>query len=762
MRKSVLTRISLMAILQALPLLSQAQDVTQLHTGDNELVKGNYYQLPTQTADTQQGVNENQVYYLPDFFEKEGNGYKFLGESGMYALGIYKKGFGYDGKNCYLQIWPRDKEAQGNDDQYAHLNKNFGAIWVSGAGAGLPNYQNYANDPWNGWDTFAMTQVEKKLYQMTLTLGKELGPNGAVKFWFYNFSQQRYRNDQNRAEYGIPDETQSSGYEKWTKASHEFEFRGNQWKGDDFVPLLKMGNCDFMEVSKHTAEHDAQGGAAAEPQYGNGNMGGIYVGEYSDLPTLPSSTDKHTYRYKFTIDLRNVNDIKQDHKGETDFAYPITIENQGDAYTFNSNTQDITLDTEDNNSKHAISLRDAMRFQGGVEYAQHFEQQFNKMTITGYLNQSQDIAFLSKIAKNVKVLDLAGVTHIEDNRLPDNFAQNCTRLEEVILPASLQTLGANAFAGCTGLKIIRVKGNNAAKGAPASAFQGVNANQCELMFEDGADGNQYRNGNDGHANINNNGWMNILTKDIYENANRDDAYNYHVCHQANADVRLHRQFTGKWETIVLPFDVNKTQILAKEGHIDHASYFYSFDGNTIRFIRIDHTNTQDNEYDLTAGHPFLLRIKDNYTSPANDIHTFENVETKAEANITDPTTSCTVKNGLKFVGVYNATPKDRDKLNNIYALKNGQFYYATNASMKGYRAWFEKDNSVQAAKSFKMEEIDSDNTITAITGIDEDDTSPACFDIYNLSGQLVKKRATTTEGLPAGMYIINHKKVMVR
>ena len=751
MRKSVLTKTTMVATLMGLPILCQAQSVTQLNTGDNELVKGNYYKLPNQTADSHENVPEEQVYYLPDFFEKDANGYKFMGESGLYELGIYKKNFGYGNQNFYLQIWPRDREASGNDERYAHLQKNFGAIWVSGQGAGLPSYQNYT-DAWNAWDTFAMTQVEPKLYQMTMTLGKEFGPDAAVKFWFYNFSQQRYRNDQGRAEYGIPDETQSSGYEKWTRASHEYEFRGNQWNNDDFVPLLKMTNCDFMAVSKHTAELDSQGGAAALPQYGNGNMGGIYVGEFSDLPHLPASTDKHTYKYQFTIDLRDVNNIKQDHKGEPDFAYGITIENKGDAYTFNTSTQDITLDTEDKGNAHAISLRDAMRFQGGIEYAQHFNQQFNRMTISGYLNQSQDIAFLARIANNIKVLDLSGVTGIENGAIPADFAKGSTNLEEVILPSSLTTIGVSAFAGCPNLKIVRVKGNNAAQGANATAFQNINANQCELVFEDGADGNQYRNG----------GWMNILTKDIYENPDRAADKNYNVCHQANADVRLHRQFTGKWETIVLPFDVTKEQILTKEGHIDHASYYYSFNGSTIRFVNIHHANTSETEYDLTAGHPFLLRIKDGYTSPAGDVHTFENVETKAVEDIANPQENGKTLNGLQFVGVYNATPKDRDKLNDIYALKNSQFYHATNASMKGYRAWFVKDNGTVQAAKFNLEDIDSENATTAIIAIDKEGNLQEAFDIYNLNGQLVKKQATTTDGLPTGMYIVNHKKIMVK
>lgn len=755
MKTNVSAKTTMVSLLVCFSCQANAQTSTQLVTGDNELVKGNYYEFPTVEAEARSAVPSDAIYYLPDFFEKTAQGYRFLGENGCYAIAIYKKDFGYGDKNYYLQIWPRDTEASTeNDEYYAHLEKDFGAIWVSGQYAGLPNYQNY-DTPWNAWDTFAMTQTSPKIYEMTLTLGKELGPDAAVKFWFHNFSQMCYRREDGWAEYGIPD-----GSGNWNNASHEYEFRGNKWGNDDFVPLLKMANCDFMEVSKHTTAHDALGGAAALPQYGNGNMGGIAVGNYSDLPKLPVSTSKHTYKYKFTINLQGVNDIKQDHKGEPDFAYGITIENKGDKYgleNYDVNSFDnLTLDTEDNNGHHAISLRDAMRFQGGVLYKDHFAKKFNKLAITGYLNQSQDIAFLKDIANNVKVLDLSGVTGIEKNQIPANFSANNNTLEELILPASLQTIGANAFSGCSNLKKVYVKGNNAATGADASAFSNINANQCELVFEEGADGNQYRNG----------GWMNILTKDIYENADREEAKNYNVCHQAHADVRLHRQFTGKWETIVLPFDVTKEQILTKEGHIDHASYFYDYQGNAtsgnISFINIHHETTTADQYDLSAGHPFLLRIKDGYTSPANDVHTFENVETLAAEALSSPTDGSTTRNGLTFVGVYNATPKDRDKLDDIFALKNGLFYHATNASMKGYRAWFEKATVTQNAKALAFTEVDGNNSTTAIIGIEKDGNLTEAFDIYNLKGQLIKKNVLSTEGLPQGIYIVNHKKITVK
>ena len=54
--------------------------------------------------------------------------------------------------------------------------------------------------------------------------------------------------------------------------------------------------------------------------------------------------------------------------------------------------------------------------------------------------------------------------------------------------------------------------------------------------------------------------------------------------------------------------------------------------------------------------------------------------------------------------------------------------------------------------------------IEEITGIDApkvDKSGNATFDIYDMSGRMVRKGATTTDGLKAGLYIINGRKVLV-
>ena len=57
--------------------------------------------------------------------------------------------------------------------------------------------------------------------------------------------------------------------------------------------------------------------------------------------------------------------------------------------------------------------------------------------------------------------------------------------------------------------------------------------------------------------------------------------------------------------------------------------------------------------------------------------------------------------------------------------------------------------------------LDGDNE--GVTGIETMDEAPAItepFDVYDLSGQKVLNQVTSLDGLPAGIYIVNGKKVL--
>ena len=81
--------------------------------------------------------------------------------------------------------------------------------------------------------------------------------------------------------------------------------------------------------------------------------------------------------------------------------------------------------------------------------------------------------------------------------------------------------------------------------------------------------------------------------------------------------------------------------------------------------------------------------------------------------------------------------------------KNTCILYGPEGSVDAYRA-------APVWKEFKN--ILPIKTATEIKGIEQTDGEP--FDVFNLSGQKVKSKTTSLDGLPRGIYIINGKKVM--
>ena len=68
------------------------------------------------------------------------------------------------------------------------------------------------------------------------------------------------------------------------------------------------------------------------------------------------------------------------------------------------------------------------------------------------------------------------------------------------------------------------------------------------------------------------------------------------------------------------------------------------------------------------------------------------------------------------------------------------------------------DYSVWASNFAQMIEMDE----TDIDTPKVNDSKNTVYDIYDMSGRMVRKAATTTDGLKAGLYIINGKKILVK
>ena len=107
----------------------------------------------------------------------------------------------------------------------------------------------------------------------------------------------------------------------------------------------------------------------------------------------------------------------------------------------------------------------------------------------------------------------------------------------------------------------------------------------------------------------------------------------------------------------------------------------------------------------------------------------------------------------------------RDDLKGSYFFDKGNLYYSSERvrGLRGFSCWFKPVNSSEPTKL----NLYIDGVANGTTGIDdvafgdEEPTGKAAKGIYNMNGQLVSNGSDTTN-LPAGMYIVNGKKCVVR
>lgn len=135
---------------------------------------------------------------------------------------------------------------------------------------------------------------------------------------------------------------------------------------------------------------------------------------------------------------------------------------------------------------------------------------------------------------------------------------------------------------------------------------------------------------------------------------------------------------------------------------------------------------------------------------------------KATQNVTDEKAA--------DYGVYKFTDhyiiSKRDDLKGSYFFDKGNLYYSSERvrGLRGFSCWFKPVNSSSATTKLNLY---IDGVANGTTGIDEvafgdeEPTGKASKGIYNMNGQLVSNGSDTTN-LPAGMYIVNGKKCVVR
>lgn len=193
-----------------------------------------------------------------------------------------------------------------------------------------------------------------------------------------------------------------------------------------------------------------------------------------------------------------------------------------------------------------------------------------------------------------------------------------------------------------------------------------------------------------------------------------------------------------WNTICLPFALTADQVEAfgEDVVVKKLTGVDTTNGNaTLSFTELASGEG------IEANVPYILK-----TTTAGTSYTFRDV------TIAPSATPVTEIGSVQFTGNYVA---EHVLTTDDYYILGDKFYKSSGKTkMKGYRAYFHIPSS-SGIKSLGFDFGDP----TAIVSLGTDAlTQPV--DVYTPSGQLVRRQATSLDGLPRGVYIIGGKKVM--
>lgn len=268
-------------------------------------------------------------------------------------------------------------------------------------------------------------------------------------------------------------------------------------------------------------------------------------------------------------------------------------------------------------------------------------------------------------------------------------------------------------------------------------------------------------------------------------------------------VYLHRTMnTDKWNSLVLPISLTVGQVKSIFGDQVHISEFYGAREDHPQRIIFDPITANRNDPDaiaIEAGKLYLVKptadggmptgqpektfTYGDKTISVTNYYTIVGVTFKQKKDVKDINYSARVEGRkgseeygtaqqVQFVGTYvkcfnnnNNIPANSYVLNgNNVGGTAGLWYYRTKpTNTKGFRGWLQSVGD-QPSKVFEYEiegVVEQVNgNATAIDGIEAAQQRSA--NIYNLNGQLVRQGATSTEGLPSGLYIVGGKKLVVK
>lgn len=230
----------------------------------------------------------------------------------------------------------------------------------------------------------------------------------------------------------------------------------------------------------------------------------------------------------------------------------------------------------------------------------------------------------------------------------------------------------------------------------------------------------------------------VTATKLLQDANNNETLSSLV-YAGNKNIVIDRTFVSTdWNTLCLPFALTNAKLKAALGDGVKVCKFGAVTGNVISFVDCS-------SEDITAGEPYLVKPTTNVLNPG-----FTDVQ------VSTLLPSVKGENGkIQFAGTINPIALNTDGTHLFLAAEGKLKRPNANNTMKGFRAYLIVPAGTDPNKlSSRFDGVETAIAETIVDAVKTGDNR-----VFNLQGQMV---GTSLNGLPAGLYIQNGKKVLVR
>lgn len=336
--------------------------------------------------------------------------------------------------------------------------------------------------------------------------------------------------------------------------------------------------------------------------------------------------------------------------------------------------------------------------------------------------------------------------------LADSVFRGCSDLRSVVIPPCISFAGSKIFKGCRKLAWVDWQGTAA---IDSTNFIGTAYNTLVYVGKDvivdSKDVIVVRDGQADSITVSLNGPFIVprAFKANYIEYNKDFSQSTIIGTAAG------------WETVVLPFDVQKVSheekgVLTPFGTTgsDHHFWIGQYNGTAFEYVHA-----------MKANIPYVVSMPNSTDYEENErikgTICFSADNAMVEATIDVPRVS---GEQFDFVPVYEKIYKapDRYMLNTydhaITGSPAGSVFTADRMSLRTFGAYMERKGNASAPRRF---------SIRFETPMPDDETILSTSDIYSIDGRRVRTASEVatpgeTDGLPEGIYIVGGKKKIVR